>query len=54
MSTLPRSSANPSLFQKRRLASPTLAAQYVGTDTEIDPKEPLRQTLPKLVNVSAA
>ena len=53
MSALVRSSANPSLFQKRVLVSPTLAAQYVGTDTEIDPKEPLRKTLPKHAIVSA-
>jgi hypothetical protein len=53
MSASIRSSANPVLFQKRVLASPALAAQYVGTDTEIDIKEPLRKTLPKFVNVSA-
>jgi hypothetical protein len=53
MSALVRSSANPFLFQRRVLVSPTLAAQYVGTDTEIDVKEPSRNTLPKHVNVSA-
>lgn len=33
------SSAIPFLFGKRRPAEPTTAAQYVGTDTEIDPKD---------------
>lgn len=33
------SSASPLLFGKRRPAEPTTAAQYVGTDTEIDTKD---------------
>ena len=29
----------PLLFTKRRRAAPATAAQYVGTDTELDPKD---------------
>ncbi len=34
----------PLLFGKRRPAAPAIAAQYVGTDTEMDPKDNFERT----------
>ena len=39
MSDLTSSGAIPLLFRKRLPACTTVAAQYVGTDTELDPKD---------------
>lgn len=38
MSHAASSSTIPLLFGKRRLAEPAMAAEYIGTDTELDTK----------------
>jgi len=41
----------PLLFEKRRLASADAAAHYIGTDTELDPKD---APVPRMELIDAA